>query len=152
MKGTAQKRTLFLLDDDEDDLDFFCDAVRIINPSIMCIRATRSDRALSLFEKGEIQPPGMIFIDLNMPVMSGTTFLARFKRLQNYAQIPVIVYSTSSAESDRNTMMSLGAAEFLTKPFRQADLITLLRPLIKQMLLNPFLADSPSAVENRSNR
>ena len=61
-----QPKTLYLLDDDNDDLDLFCEAVQTIDNSIICTRATNSDLALRAFRKNDVPLPDMIFLDLNI--------------------------------------------------------------------------------------
>ncbi|MGY4876832.1 response regulator [Vreelandella aquamarina] len=60
--------------------------------------------------------PDLILLDLNMPRMDGKTFLERFKKLEVLSRIPVVVLTTSEAESDIIESYDLGASGFIVKP------------------------------------
>jgi CheY-like chemotaxis protein len=60
--------------------------------------------------------PDLILLDLNMPRMDGKTFLQRFKTLEGLRRIPVVILTTSEAESDIVDSYDLGAAGFIVKP------------------------------------
>lgn len=65
---------------------------------------------------GKEQRPNLILLDLNMPRMDGRTFLKRVKSHENLRRIPVVVLTTSDAESDIIASYDLGAAGFIVKP------------------------------------
>jgi CheY-like chemotaxis protein len=109
-------KTLYLIDDDTDDLDFFCEAAANVDPSITCLTSSDSLSSLNAFKNYDVPVPDLIFLDLNMPVVDGRKFLVELKKLKYYAQVPVIIYTTSSHSRDREETKSLGAAGFLTKP------------------------------------
>lgn len=118
-----QPKTWYLVDDDSDDLDFFCEAVSTMDRDIICIRAISSDKALRAFKSHDVPVPDMIFLDLNMPLVDGRQFLAEIKMLAPYAHVPVIIYSTSSHARDIEETRQLGASGFLSKPYSLAELV-----------------------------
>jgi len=65
---------IFLIDDDEDDLFFFKDALELIYPTLRCDTATNGKTAIDKL-KVSSSLPDLIFLDLNMPVMDGFEFL-----------------------------------------------------------------------------
>lgn len=60
--------------------------------------------------------PDLILLDLNMPRLDGKGFLRRYKGMASLRQIPVVVLTTSEAESDIVDAYDLGAAGFIVKP------------------------------------
>lgn len=60
--------------------------------------------------------PDLILLDLNMPRMDGKGFLKRFKAVESLRRIPVVVLTTSEAETDIVDAYDLGAAGFIVKP------------------------------------
>ena len=82
------------------------------------ICAANGEEALALLRStpGSAQRPGLIFLDLNMPVMTGLEFLEIQKRDSDLKRIPVLVMTSSCQESDRRKSYELGAAGFITKP------------------------------------
>jgi CheY-like chemotaxis protein len=60
--------------------------------------------------------PDLIFLDLNMPRMNGSEFLAAIKADDRFKSIPVVVLTTSDVEKDVIISYRLGAASYITKP------------------------------------
>jgi chemotaxis family two-component system response regulator Rcp1 len=56
--------------------------------------------------------PSLIILDLNMPRISGYTFLERYEP----KEIPVVVFSGSSSDADKRFALELGASEYVQKP------------------------------------
>lgn len=59
--------------------------------------------------------PDLILLDIIMPGQDGFSVLRDLKNNSETKNIPVIVLSNLSEESDKNTLMALGAKKFLTK-------------------------------------
>ncbi|MDR9425449.1 MAG: response regulator [Marinobacter sp.] len=60
--------------------------------------------------------PDLILLDLNMPRMDGREFLKHFKGLGGINRIPVVILTTSEAETDVVASYDLGASGFIVKP------------------------------------
>jgi DNA-binding response OmpR family regulator len=69
------------------------------------------EQALTLLSDAHFQP-ALIILDLNIPRISGTVLLERWKS-QN---IPVVVFSSSLNDAERTRVLELGALEFVQKP------------------------------------
>lgn len=72
-----------------------------------------------------------ILTDINMPDINGLELVSFLKNHPVYRTIPIMVISTEGSEEDRRRAASLGAEEYLVKPFAPADLIAKLRKLLK---------------------
>jgi CheY-like chemotaxis protein len=83
---------ILAIEDDLDDVDFFCEAVKVIDPKIQCIFARDGVEALSILDN---TIPDLIFLDLNMPIMDGETCLMEIKKKEYLKEIPVVIYSTA---------------------------------------------------------
>jgi CheY-like chemotaxis protein len=103
------------VDDDQEDREFFVDALKEIDPTITCLVAGRALEALRMLENLQTLPD-YIFLDINMPVMDGKQCLQRIKSVPEFVSIPVIMYSTSTDTSEIRECYRLGAADFLIKP------------------------------------
>lgn len=68
--------------------------------------------------------PGLILLDLNMPVLDGFDFLRTVKKMNIpvLKQIHVIVLTSSDSSSDKNKVKKLGASSYLTKPLCKTKL------------------------------
>ena len=113
--GNMQKKTCLLVDDDEDDKEIFALALREANPSIQCFIASNGLEALSMLKAGTFIPD-YVFLDLNMPIMSGKECLAEIRKQPHLLHVPIIIFSTSSSEKDIQDTQALGASSFITKP------------------------------------
>lgn len=60
--------------------------------------------------------PGIILLDLNMPVMSGLEFLKIVKQDPELRRIPVVVLTTSKNDEDRVESFNLSVAGYIIKP------------------------------------
>lgn len=60
--------------------------------------------------------PGIILLDLNMPVMNGIEFLKLVKADPDLKRIPVVVLTTSKADEDRVESFNLSVAGYIIKP------------------------------------
>ena len=109
-------KRLFLIDDDEDDLFIFHLALQELNVMTDCLEDTNSEKALTRLKEGNLPVPDMIFLDWNMPKISGRDCLISIKQIPAYANVPVIIFSTSSSWRDKDETKQLGASYFLTKP------------------------------------
>jgi CheY-like chemotaxis protein len=121
-----QPKTLFIIDDDEDDQLFLHEAIHDLNLSIDFFYANNGETALQLLKGEEIPVPDYIFLDLNMPKLNGKECLIEIKKLPKYANVPIIIYTTSSSQKDKQEIMDLGAQYFLTKPTRISELCSCL--------------------------
>lgn len=106
-----------LVDDDEDDRQFFLDVIDALQPALACVTASNGREALNILVTGEIVPE-LIFLDLNMPLMNGWQFLAEIKKFEPLKHIPITILSTSSDTQTKEDTKRLGAQFFITKPDR----------------------------------
>ena len=60
--------------------------------------------------------PGILLLDLNMPVMNGIEFLEVVKADQELKSIPIIILTTSHEEEDRMKSFDLSVAGYIVKP------------------------------------
>lgn len=118
---------ILLVDDDEDDLQLFLQALRVIDRSIDLMYADDGVTALKLLFNRELPLPDYIFLDLNMHRMNGKECLTEIKSLAYLAHIPVIICTTSKRDSDVLKTKELGASAFFTKPSSFDELVQVIR-------------------------
>ena len=73
--------------------------------------------------------PGLILLDLNMPRKDGREALREIKADAELRQIPVVVLSTSKADTDVDGLYRLGANSFISKPVHFDALVAVIRIL-----------------------
>ena len=101
-------------DDDADDREIFCEAIREINPAIKVVLGKDGEETLKILSVQK-ELPHLIFLDINMPKMDGIECLAKLKSDDRLKSIPVIIYSTTSNKSDQSRIALLGASDFILK-------------------------------------
>ncbi len=78
--------------------------------------------------------PELILLDVRMPEMSGLAVLRRLKESETTKNIPVVVVTVNADRTTHIESQVSGAAAFLAKPFRPAELLELMRRLMPQQL------------------
>jgi CheY-like chemotaxis protein len=111
------KESIMIVDDDRDDIDIFIEAVHELDPSINCLSANNGLAGLNLINSSK-QKPDYIFVDINMPKISGKQFIADIRKNALFDNIKLVVYSTSKPTNDD----LYGADEFISKPTSQEEL------------------------------
>jgi len=66
--------------------------------------------------------PDVILLDIMMPCMDGYEVIRQLKAAEETREIPVIMLTAKSNLSDRRKCEEMGAAGYITKPFRLEDL------------------------------
>jgi CheY-like chemotaxis protein len=122
-------RILFV-DDDADDKDIFLEAINEIDPDILCDVATNGEEALTKLQSQDFLPE-YIFLDINMPIMDGKSFLVTIKKIDRLKDVPVIIYSTTQEKHQIRELTSLGA-EYIGKPTSYEVLISSLSKYLVQ--------------------
>jgi CheY-like chemotaxis protein len=113
---------ILLVEDDDVDAENVVRAFkrnRITNP--LYVACNGEDALAFLGRTGayagkDIPRPGIILLDLNMPVMNGIEFLKVVKTNDDLKRIPVVVLTTSREESDRIESFVLSVAGYIIKP------------------------------------
>jgi len=86
--------------------------------------------ARSGFEALKILPSGdfdLVITDINMPDINGLELIRFARSHARYADTPLIIISTEGRDTDRERAMSLGANEYLVKPFTPEALVQAVR-------------------------
>lgn len=123
-------KSLFVIDDDPEDIEMFIEAVGEVAPAINCSSSNNYNEAILKLQSNPL--PEVIFLDLNMPGIDGKHCLSELKKDEKFSHIPVIIYTTSAATKDKNETIALGASHFITKPANYGRLCQLLSEVLSQ--------------------
>ncbi|KRD08828.1 hypothetical protein ASE21_13315 [Flavobacterium sp. Root901] len=107
-------KNILQIDDDVDDCEFFMEALQAVSNADYTAIQNPVEALNKLIQK-EINPD-VIFLDLNMPIMSGFEFLIEIKKQEAIKNIPVIIFSTSQFEEIKLKARNYGANEYISKP------------------------------------
>lgn len=119
-----------LCDDDMDDVELFQEAVNVILPGTELL-VSNSCRQLHSTIRTAL--PMAIFLDINMPEVSGWECLKSLKSDAGLRDIPVVIYTTSSAKRDVEIAQDFGAFRLITKPDRFQDLLRILPQVVQEI-------------------
>lgn len=131
-------KRIFLVEDDDDDQLFFSDCIdKIDNVTLLGI-ANNGEEALDQL-KNSATLPYIIFMDINMPRMSGIECLEEIKKIALLSNIPIVILSSDSEQAQ--LAHSVGAKAFIKK---QADW-GIMQTKVEQMINLDFIIDSQFA-------
>lgn len=120
---TKENIRILLTDDDEDEREFFGQAMKdldLTHPVEFCKNGVE---LLDRLYDTSIAIPDIIFLDLNMPLLSGSETLEKIREDDRFKNIPVIaIYSTSANMTGVNDTFGLGANVYIVKPISFMDL------------------------------
>ncbi len=84
-------------------------------------------------EMAQANPPDLILLDLMLPGQEdGFEVLRRLRAESKTTDVPVIVVSSKAQPADRETAANIGANAYLTKPYKRAELLSLIRSLLSE--------------------
>lgn len=107
--------TIFYTDDDAEDLEFFTEVTNAIGDHLNLVT---QDNGKKLLHDLENPPPNphIVFLDLNMPGISGFDVLQQLRSSDNFKNLPIVIFSTSSDERIIAKSRELGASYYVSKP------------------------------------
>ena len=76
--------------------------------------------------------PDLIILDLNLPVLSGTEVCRALRGRPATANVPIIMLTARTSESDRVAGLDLGADDYMTKPFSLRELAARVRAVLRR--------------------
>lgn len=100
---------ILICDDDKDIRNAL--KIYLADPHYRLWEAENGKAALELINKEEMH---LILLDIMMPVVDGITALARIREISN---VPVILLSAKSEDTDKILGLNVGADDYITKPF-----------------------------------
>ena len=110
MNQTARHRIL-IIDDVNENLHTL---MAILRDDYAIVAANSGEKALELAQRKP--QPDLILLDIKMPGMDGYSVLARLKANPDTADIPVIFVTALAEAADEARDLTLGVADYITKP------------------------------------
>jgi two-component system chemotaxis response regulator CheY len=72
----------------------------------------------------------LVVTDLNMPIMNGLGLIRELRKLAAYKGVPIIFLTTESDPGMKQEAKAAGATGWITKPFQQEQLVSVVRKVI----------------------
>ena len=157
MAGDETKiRSIFIVEDDED----IADSIRYNlerEGFRVRIASTGEDAVNRILER----PPSLILLDLNLPHMSGLELCRRLRTEAATGNLPIMILTARTNESDKVLGLNLGADDYITKPFGMRELVARVNAVLRRVegreingppvFDNGVLVIDPSAFSVRCN-
>jgi DNA-binding response OmpR family regulator len=114
-----------LVVDDEKEIR---DAIEIYlkNEGVRVIKASDGLEALEILQKQEIH---LIILDIMMPKLDGISATYRIREIRN---IPIIMLSAKSENTDKILGLQVGADDYVTKPFNPMELVARVKSQLRR--------------------
>jgi DNA-binding response OmpR family regulator len=116
---------VLVVDDSWTDLTLIATPLRDSGYDV--ITAVDGDEAL---EKVLHERPQCVVLDIILPKQNGFQLCRRLKQMEESRDIPIILISGKNTELDRRWGLQQGADMYITKPFRNDELVASVRSLI----------------------
>jgi CheY-like chemotaxis protein len=138
MSPQAKRIVILMADDDADDRLLTQDALVECNSGSDLRVVENGEELLNyLHRRGPYADPvtsprpGLILLDLNMPKKDGRDALQEIKLHPELRKIPVVVLTTSKADTDISRIYELGANSFIAKPVSFDSLVSVMQLLTR---------------------
>jgi CheY-like chemotaxis protein len=119
---------IVLAEDDIDDQNIFQIALEEIDTSVQVRFVANGKELLQLLQNHE---PDIIFLDLEMPYKNGLECLVDIRSNPQLADIPVIVFSSTTKPANIQTAYEMGAHLFFIKPPIYSDYLSSIKAIFK---------------------
>lgn len=111
---------VLLVEDNPADVTLFREALKSVSPPVQLSVMRDGQRALAFVHRQEpytqAASPDIIFIDLNMPCVSGVELLAALEQDPSLKFLPTLVFTTTAEPDTVARCYELGANAYLVKP------------------------------------
>lgn len=115
---------ILIAEDDNDIVEIL--RLYLENEGFELFICNDGEQALKTFEKNQVD---MALLDIMMPKMNGYELIKRFRDTSN---IPIIVMSAKNMDSDKILGLTLGADDYLTKPFNPLEVVARIKSQLRR--------------------
>ncbi|MGO3373554.1 response regulator transcription factor [Brochothrix thermosphacta] len=120
------KRTILLVDDERTIIDI--SKKYLEKEGYRVFQATSAKEAMSIYDNQTID---LIITDIMMPEIDGYEFI--MDTLEKNEQIPFIFITAKNANQDRLYSLTLGADDYITKPFNPLELVLRVKNILRRV-------------------
>lgn len=122
----SENRTLLVIDDVEENCELL--KKRFEKRGFKVKSASDGQEGLMVLALNDIN---LVFLDLDMPLMNGFTFLEKVKMNKKHSHIPVVVTSSLDDEDTINDCLNYGANGFVSKPYDMDKMLGYIKDELK---------------------
>ncbi|MFC2020626.1 response regulator transcription factor [Chloroflexota bacterium] len=117
---------ILMIEDETEITEVISIAFQMRWPDVKLISTELGEKGLELVET---EHPDAVILDLGLPDISGFDIL---KQIRMFSKVPVLVLTARGEETDIVKGLEWGADDYMTKPFRQLELMSRVKALIRR--------------------
>jgi len=121
-----EKQRVLVVDDDREIVNAI--AINLQNEGYEALKAYDGLQALDIISSQDVH---LIILDVMMPKLDGLSAMLKIRDKKN---IPIIILSAKSEDSDKILGLSLGADDYVTKPFNTLELMARVKSQLRRYL------------------
>jgi len=125
--STKAKKTILVVDDEKDIVDLITYNLQRNGYKVLC--AFDGNDAVTVAQK---EIPDLVILDLMLPGIDGTEVARRLKADPTTANVPIIMLTAKGEETDVVVGLTLGADDYVTKPFSMKILLARLGTVLRR--------------------
>jgi len=122
-----RKRTILVVDDEKDLVDLVTYNLQRNGYDVLC--AMDGAEAIELAQR---HVPDLVILDLMLPRIDGTEVARRLKADSRTAGVPIIMLTAKGEETDVVVGLTIGADDYVTKPFSMKILLARLNTVLRR--------------------
>ena len=131
-----QLTKVLIIDDSEDIIESVSLVLRLRWPQLKVIFTDKGEYGIELVEK---ESPDLVILDIGLPDINGFEVL---KSIRYFSSVPIVILTVRGEETDIVRGLELGADEYVVKPFRQLELLSRIKAIIRR----PYLMKEDSSI------
>ena len=136
--------TILVCDDERDIVSAL--EIYLTAEGYRVLKAYNGKEALSVAAREDVH---LILMDIMMPVMDGLTAMAQLRQTSN---VPVILLTAKSEDTDKVLGLNVGADDYITKPFNPVELLARVRSQLRRYLQLGGGTVQPSTLAGRQRQ
>jgi len=144
---TATDGHILVVDDEPNNLKVLCHELRTAGFNVAMANSGKQ-----AIKQAQHSPPALIILDVLMPGMDGFETCQCLKKNTITQKVPVIFMSALAETVDKVKGLSLGAIDYITKPFQTEEVLARINVHLQLYLLTRQLEEQNQRLEQRLNK
>lgn len=144
LESSLSQAAVLVVDDDPSNLDLLTRYLETHDLTILVARDGDSAIKRAMFAR-----PDLILMDVVMPGMDGFEACRRMKASESTREIPVIFMTSLSDTDSKMNGFRVGAVDYVTKPFRQEEVLARVNAHLQIRTLTRQLTEANATLETR---
>ena len=117
---------VLVIEDDREIVEVITLTFEIRWPEVNLVSTHLGEKGIEMVES---ENPDVVILDLGLPDMSGFDTL---KEIRTFSNVPIMILTVRGEESDIVKGLEWGADDYMTKPFRQLELLSRIKALTRR--------------------